>query len=258
MLVIEETYRSGIVVLGHRGAQRDAPENTLASFHEAIAQGAHGVEMDVKLSRDGHVVVMHDRTVDRTTDGVGRVADLTLSDLKTLDAGAKFNPRFVGERIPTLDEVIEAVPPPTLLNIELTNYGSIGDGLEGRVAEAVRRHNAGDRVILSSFHPLTLRAARRASSLPLALLTGFYKPLWLPNTWLAPLIPHSFLHPQADQVTPGLVARMHLKGKRMNVWIGSTANETEAAVRSIAALGVDGIITNVPGLARMAIVSGQN
>jgi len=214
--------------------------------------------MDVKLSRDGHVVVMHDRMVDRTTDGTGRVADLSLAHLKTLDAGAKFSPRFTGERIPTLDEVIVAVPPPTLLNIELTNYGTIGDGLEGRVAEAVRRHNAGDRVILSSFHPLTLRAARRASSLPLALLTGFYKPLWLPNTLLAPLIPHSFLHPQADQVTPSLVARAHRNGKRLNVWIGSGINETESDVRSVAALGIDGIITNVPGLARRAIASGQN
>lgn len=256
--MIEETYRSGIVVLGHRGALRDAPENTLASFHEAIAQRAHGVEMDVKLSRDGQVVVMHDRTVDRTTDGTGRVADLTLSDLKTLDAGAKFSPRFTGERIPTLDEVIVAVPPPTLLNIELTNYGTIGDGLEGRVAEAVHRHNAGDRVILSSFHPLTIRAARRASSLPLALLTGVFKPLWLPNDWLAPLIPHTFLHPQANQVTPGLVARLHRKGKRLNAWIGSSANETEPEVRSIAALGIDGIITNVPGLARRALASGQS
>ncbi len=252
-LVLEELYRGGVLILGHRGALRDAPENTLASFREALAQGAHGVELDSKLSRDGHVVVIHDRTVDRTTDGRGRVADLTLADLKRLDAGAWFSSRFSGECVPTLDEVVEALPPAAVLNIELTNYGTVGDGLEARVAEVVRRHRAERRVILSSFHPLTLWAARRACALPLALLTGIFNPLRVPNDWLAALVPHRLLHPHAPLVTPALVERVHRQGRRLNAWFTHDAGETEGDLQALAVLGVDGMITNAPELARGAL-----
>ena len=251
--VLEEIYRSGVLILGHRGALREAPENTLASFRKAMAQGAHGVELDSKLTRDGHVVVIHDRTVDRTTDGKGRVADLALSDLKRPDAGAWFSSRFSGEGVPTLDEVFETLPPEAILNIELTNYGTIGDGLEARVAEVVRRHQAEDRVILSSFHPLTLWAARRASAFPLALLTGIFNPLRLPNNWLAPFVPHQLLHLHAPLVTSAFVERVHRQDRRLNVWFARDAGESAGDLQSLAALGVDGFITNAPGLARGAL-----
>ncbi|HET7089154.1 MAG TPA: glycerophosphodiester phosphodiesterase family protein, partial [Anaerolineae bacterium] len=95
--------------LAHRGASAYAPENTLAAFRLAAEMGADGLEIDAKLSRDGAIVILHDATVDRTTSGSGRVSDLTLSQLKSLDAGSKFRSRFAGEHVPTLDEVIDAV-----------------------------------------------------------------------------------------------------------------------------------------------------
>src|SRR5919197_4354903 len=94
------------LVVGHRGAMGYAPENTLASFELAVEQGADVVELDVHLSRDGQVVVIHDEQLDRTTDGRGLVGDRTLDELKRLDAGSWFDPRFAGQRIPTLHEVL--------------------------------------------------------------------------------------------------------------------------------------------------------
>ena len=93
------------IIFAHRGASAYAPENTLAAFHLAVQQNADAIELDTKLSRDGHVVVIHDRTVDRTTSGTGQVNDMTLSELQELDAGSHFNATFKDEHIPTLDEV---------------------------------------------------------------------------------------------------------------------------------------------------------
>src|SRR5512135_2653183 len=118
------------LVLAHRGASLHAPENTLAAFTLAADQGADGIELDVKLTRDGSIVVMHDATVDRTTTGHGRVSDLTLSEIKALDAGSNFEPQFAQERVPLLEEVFAAVAGRLMINIELTNYASRRDGLE--------------------------------------------------------------------------------------------------------------------------------
>src|SRR5512136_1224893 len=104
--------------IGHRGASAAAPQNTLAAFRKAMELGADGVELDVQLSADGAVVVIHDFTVDKATDGTGRVAAKTLAELKALDAGSRFSPQFAGERIPTLAEVFEAIDGKLLVNVE--------------------------------------------------------------------------------------------------------------------------------------------
>ncbi|MEK7278389.1 MAG: glycerophosphodiester phosphodiesterase family protein, partial [Chloroflexota bacterium] len=106
---LDYLYPRTPAVIAHRGASAAAPENTLTAFTSAAALGADAVELDVKLSKDGVPIIMHDPTVDRTTDGRGRVADLTLAALKRLDAGAKKDAKFAGERVPTLAEVFEAV-----------------------------------------------------------------------------------------------------------------------------------------------------
>ena len=109
-------------IFAHRGASSHAPENTLAAFELAIQQNADGIELDVKLTADGHVVAIHDATVDRTTGARGRVKDLPLTDLRSLDAGSFFAPNFKAEKIPTLEDVFEAVGRRTLINVELTLY----------------------------------------------------------------------------------------------------------------------------------------
>src|SRR5512136_697214 len=112
------TRRGRLLNIAHRGASAAAPQNTLAAFRKAVELGADGVELDVQLSADGAVVVIHDFTVDKTTDGTGRVAAKTLAELKALDAGSRFSPQFAGERIPTLAEVFEAIDGKLLVNVE--------------------------------------------------------------------------------------------------------------------------------------------
>lgn len=115
----ERTYAwPGVVAVGHRGNVKDAPENTVAAFNRAIALGADLIEMDVRQTRDGHLVIMHDQSVARTTDGRGNVADLTLEEIKALDAGSWFDTRFKGERVPTFAEALDAIQGRALPDID--------------------------------------------------------------------------------------------------------------------------------------------
>src|SRR3989304_10409901 len=159
------------LIFAHRGASAYAPENTLAAFRLALEHGADGIELDAKLSADGQVVVIHDQTVDRTTDGHGRVNQLTLTQLRQLDAGFCKGAAFKGERIPTLAEVLEMLGDRLIINIELTNYDSPQDGLPEKAAELVRAGHLEQSVLFSSFLPSNLLAIRNIlPSVPLAIL----------------------------------------------------------------------------------------
>jgi glycerophosphoryl diester phosphodiesterase len=235
--------------LGHRGSPRSAPENTLASFQKAREEGADGVELDVQLSSDGQVVVIHDDAVDRTTNSQGAVKALSLEQLRQLDAGSWLDPRFVGERIPTLEEVCAWAAQDMLLNIELKNMDIRGQGIEPRVAAIVRQFGLRERVIFSSFNPFSLRRIRAcAPEFPTGLLYSGDLPLILRRAWLRP-----WLHPDALHPHLGLVNEPYLKwakgrGLRVNVWTVDTAQDMQQLV----AQKVDAIITNQPGaLARL-------
>ncbi len=234
------------LIIGHRGASAHAPENTLAAFMLAQAQGADGVELDVMRCATGEVVVIHDDTVNRTTDGEGRVRALSLAALRRLDAGN-------GERIPTLDEVITATagaPRPFLLNIEVKNYATPFDGLERLVVEVVRRHGCEDRVLFSSFNPLAVRRlAQLAPDIPRGILYHHGMPVHLREVWMAPLVPHEFRHPDIGLITPAFVAKLKAQGKRVNTW---TVNERADIVRA-ATSGVHGIIGDSPLAIREAL-----
>lgn len=121
----------------HRGAMATHPENTLPAFQAAIEAGAHMIEFDVQLTEDSELVVIHDLSVDRTTDGSGRVAGLTLAEIRQLDAGSWKSSEFKGERVPTLDEVLEIMPLNIWLNIHIKGEDEVG----ALVAEKVREHN---------------------------------------------------------------------------------------------------------------------
>jgi glycerophosphoryl diester phosphodiesterase len=138
-------------IFAHRGASAHAPENTLAAFELALAQGADGIELDAKLSADEHVVVIHDATVDRTTDRHGRVKDMSLAELRSLDAGRFFAEKYRGEKIPTLEEVFEGVGKSTFVNVELTNYDTPGDHLVEYVCVQVKKFGLQKQVMFSSF-----------------------------------------------------------------------------------------------------------
>ena len=236
--------RSRSLNLAHRGASTHAPENTLAAFQLAADQGADGIEFDAKVSRDGVVVILHDATVDRTTDGTGRVSTLSLAELKHLDAGAKFNSKFAGERIPTLEEIFDAVSDRLILNIELTNYASRDDELELKVIDLVARRNLADRVMVSSFNPLSLRKVKQAAPhIVCGLLYSPDNPIYLRQTWGAPLIPDlEARHPEYSLVDADFVRKCHARGQKVNVW---TVNEEADMWRMIEA-GVDAIMTDRP------------
>ncbi len=234
------------VIFAHRGASAHAPENTIASFELALAQQADAIELDVKLSADGYVIVHHDPTVDRTTDGKGKIKDLTLAELKKLDAGSFFSQKFRGEKIPTLEEVFETVGKHTFINVELTNYKTPGDNLVEAVCMLVKKHQMQKRIIFSSFLASNLSKAR--SYLPdvpggLLALNG------LLGSWARSFGfvfgKYQALHPYLTDTTQQEVARVHRLNRRIHVW---TVNKEED-MRRLFGWGVDGIFTDDPQLA---------
>jgi glycerophosphoryl diester phosphodiesterase len=224
------------LIIGHRGASADAPENTLAAFTLALAQNADGIEFDVQLCADGVAVVMHDDTVDRTCDGVGRVADLTLAELRQMTIAKE-------HAIPTLDEVFETLGRRALYNVELKALGVNDGGLAAAVACCVSEHGVGDRVLVSSFSPFVVRRARQAlpAAVPVAHLRE-HRPARLAHTFVRAEADH----PARGLVDESLMAWARRRGLRVNVW---TVDDPAEAARLIR-LGVHGLITNRPGALR--------
>jgi glycerophosphoryl diester phosphodiesterase len=237
------------VVFAHRGASAAAPENTLAAFKRGVEMGAPAIELDVKLSADGHVVVIHDQRVDRTTNGRGDVGKLSLEEMQALDAGSHFSPQFAGEKIPTLAEVFEEVGTKIFINVELTNYASPGDGLSERVAELVRRHAMQERVMFSSFHPLNLiRMRRLLPSVPSGLLAQQGTHGRWARGFIGRLVTPGNIHPYFDDVDQAFVQSQKTTNhpaRRIHVW---TVNDPQD-MRRLFDLGVDGIFTDYPDLA---------
>jgi len=150
--------------VAHRGASRHAPENTLAAFRMALEQGVPAVECDVRPTQDGHLVVIHDSTVDRTTNGLGVVSEMRLEALRRLDAGRWFAAEFAGERIPLLEEVLELVRGRALIQIEMKNDPTPYHGIVAQVLDTVGRQGVQDQVLVMSFDHQCMRAVRSLSS----------------------------------------------------------------------------------------------
>jgi len=236
------------VVFAHRGASAYAPENTLAAFQQALRQGAQAIEFDVKLTSDGHVVIIHDQTVNRTTNGTGQVAKLPLDALRELDAGSWLLADtvpvgyFRGEKIPTLDEVFEAVGKKLFMNIELTNYATPFDALVLKVAGIVKKHGLENRVLFSSFFPHNLmNVARLLPQVPRGQLifpgsAGSWQRAW------GRLINIQAEHPFTEDVTQKLVVDAHARGRRIHAWTVNAPDE----MRRLKRLGVDGIFSDDP------------
>jgi glycerophosphoryl diester phosphodiesterase len=237
-------------IFAHRGSSAYAPENTLAAFELALRQGADAIELDAKLSADGQVVVIHDQTVDRTTPSSGRVSDLTLAELRKMDAGSHFDIAFKGETIPTLEEVFKAVGQLAIIDIELTNYISINDHLPDKVAVLVRQYKLAQRVIFTSFNPISLfRIRRLIPEAPIGLLARQGSRGALARSWLGRLTNYQSLNPQFSDVNPKLVSKIHRKGCKVYAYI---VNQ-EKDMRELFAMGVDGVYTDDPVLAKQTL-----
>jgi glycerophosphoryl diester phosphodiesterase len=234
------------VIFAHRGASAYAPENTLAAFELALAQNADAIELDVKLSADGQVIVIHDPMVDRTTGSHGRVKDLPLQELRALDAGSSFSEKFHGEKIPTLEEVFEAVGKRTFINVELTNYNTPRDQLVETVCMLVKKCEMQKRVIFSSFFASNLSKARAyLPEVPRGLLAFD----GLLGAWARSFGfdfgKYQALHPYLSDVTPQQVQRVHRLHRRIHVWTVNAAED----MRRLFHWGVDGVFTDDPQLA---------
>ncbi|MDE3231578.1 MAG: glycerophosphoryl diester phosphodiesterase [Chloroflexota bacterium] len=230
------------ICYGHRGARGHAPENTLLAFALAFDLGADGIECDAQLSADGRLVIIHDETVNRTTNGRGAVRDLSFAALRQLDAGA-------GQRIPTLDETLALVAARGgLLNLELkaeTDAEALRVG--AAVAERLAATPADDplraRLLVSSFSlPAVEDIKRRLAWLRAAALYG-------ERTWTGPAMIERALalgaeaiHPYPRILTAETVAAAHAAGLRVNVW---TANRWQV-IRQLIAWGVDGLFSDFP------------
>lgn len=218
----------------------------MAAFELALAQGADGIELDAKLSSDGHVVVIHDATVDRTTGRHGRVKDMSLAELRTLDASTFFAEKYRREKIPTLEEVFEALGKHIFVNVELTNYNTPGDHLVESVCMLVKKFSLQKQVLFSSFFASNLSKARGLlPDVPRGLL-AFNGPLgaWARSFGFA-FGKYQALHPNLKDVTPQQVQRVHRLRRRVHVW---TVNRAED-LRRLFHWDVDAIFTDEPQLA---------
>jgi len=225
------------VVIGHRGASSYAPENTMAAFDLALQMGVRHVELDIRLTRDGHIVVIHDDTVDRTTNGFGPVMSYTLAALRELDAGSWFGSPFAGERIPTLSDVLARYKGRAHLHMEIKGHTPT---LAPRTADVVRQHGMQAQVTMTSFQDVRLEEMRAyAPELPLG---------WLVQTVTDRTIARAHelgatqLCPRADAVTLDLVHRLHSEGFVVRAW-GVT---TEELMRQVVRAGADGMTVNFP------------
>jgi glycerophosphoryl diester phosphodiesterase len=243
---LQAQYVERALVFGHQGARAYAPSNTLPSFELAAAQGADGVELDVWLSKDGHLVVIHDDTVDATTDGTGSVQDMTLAELKSLDAGTWYNPRYAGTRIPTLDEVFDTVGRRVIVNVEiktLEDNRATSNGIERTVADCITRHGLQDRVVVSSFSLATLKRFR--AIVPHVAIGFLYATFdALGDQFVRQC---EYLHPYHELLTPEYIEQ--LPPLPLNTW---TVNEPDR-MDALLEMGVRGLITDKPDVARKVV-----
>ena len=235
----------GIVVIAHRGASARAPESTRAAIRLAWTMQADMVELDVQLTADGRAVIFHDRMLDRTSTGKGVLGRRTLAELRILDAGSWFAPRFADERILLATEALRLIPPGRFINLELkaTRRRAL---LVRATVSCVTRTGRAKRTLLSSFDAGLLAELRRQhQSLARALLCHRHPAASLRRAIALGCVAW---HPHASLVTGALVRRAHAAGLRVHVW---TVDEP-ATARRLLRLGVDGLFTNRPDRIRPA------
>lgn len=235
-------------VFAHRGWSGKYPENTMLAFEKAIEIGVDGIELDVHLSKDRQIVIIHDETVDRTSNGKGYVKDMTVEELKALDASAGFKGVYGKNEIPTLREYMELVKDlPLVTNIELKTNINDYEGLPEMVYEMIKEFGLQDRIIISSFNHYSVMKMKAIAP---ELKYGFLSDSWMLETG-AYCQKHGVpcYHPLRGNCTPELVKDMKDHGLEINTF---TVN-TEEEVRRLYALGIDGIIGNYPDMTQRVL-----
>lgn len=231
------------IVLGHRGASGYAPENTLEAFKLAMDMGADGFELDVHLSKDGELVVIHDETVDRTTDGTGFVGEMTLAELKALDA-SNHKEAYKGAKIPTLAEVYDLIRDTNhIVNVEIKTDNIFYPQLEEKVLALEKEMGMEGRIVYSSFNHYTVKKIRQLA--PDAQIGMLFGDVLVEPYDYCKSLGANLLHPsQANLNVPGFAEKAKEAGLGMNVW---TVNEEEYMEKCLACGA--GIVTNYPDIA---------
>ncbi|MGB7847611.1 MAG: glycerophosphodiester phosphodiesterase family protein [Candidatus Acidiferrum sp.] len=228
-----------MLAIAHRGASGYAPENTLAAFRRAVAQGVTFIETDLHLTRDAHFVAIHDETVDRTTNGHGAVHNMTLAEVRRLDAGSWFASEFMGERIPTLEEILEfARKNDAVFYLELKPSGFWGG--EHALISALRDSSEIPRSVIISFDAAILAALRKIEP---TLMTGLLHSGEAENPFeKAVEVGARQIAMRGDLVTPNFLQQAKKRDLQVVCW---TVN-SQAHMRLLASAGVDGIMSDYP------------
>jgi glycerophosphoryl diester phosphodiesterase len=240
---LQWTGKFPVLVIGHRGFSAAAPENTQASFKKAMEVGVDMIELDVHLSKDGQVVVIHDDTLNRTTNGKGKVVSYTLNELKQLDAGSWFGSQFSGERIPTLKEVLELTHGQVLLCIELKG-GDLGQytlkDLADRSLQEVEKARMLSQVLFASFDLSAIERIREKNpGIPVALI---YSKSWSSPQEVTGGRPIPVLSFRGTVLTQTNASKARQQGIKVLVWTLNTEEHMEHFLK----MGVDGIVTDYP------------
>lgn len=238
-----------VQVIAHRGYSKVAPENTLSAFQAALDAGVDAVELDVRITKDEQLVVMHDEEVGRTTDGEGPVDEMTLEQLKSFDAGGWFGPQFKGEKIPTLDEALALIKGRANVLVEIKSRNS--KRTPELVAESLIRHGMTDQAMVISFYEMPMYKSREL--LPRTSTGALIAPMLSPTNRAHSMRASAALafHKNVQRRT---VETAHAAGLRVNVW---TVNEAEA-MKAMVKSGVDGIITDDVALLKTVLETEFN
>ena len=232
-----------VTAIAHRGASSYAPENTFAAFDLAVDMGIEEIELDVQFTSDSHIIVIHDDTLDRTTDSSGEVSALILEEIQLLDAGTWFDERFSGEKIPTLDQVFDRYKDDFRFHIEIKLKKS--KGLVSRVFDLIRKYGLAEQTTITSFWKQWLIESRRyAPEIP----TGWLVPMGDESKWDDSIIEEALqegftqLCPRANLVSASLVRSLHDNGFNVRCW----GVYDEELMIKVAESGVDAMTLNFP------------
>lgn len=233
-------------IFAHRGASGHFPENTMLAFEKGIEAGADGIELDVQLTKDGRIVVIHDERLNRTTSLKGFVKDTAYDVIKTANAAAGHDQAYSDLKVPLLEDVLSwAVKKDFLINIELKNSVIRYEGMEEKVLEAVKRFNIEERVILSTFnHESVALCARLAPHIERAVLTADV--LYQPDQYIAS-IPATGYHPKLN--SPGATDEVLKKMRSSSIKVRPYTVNRPEDMKHLIELGADGMFTDFPAKA---------
>jgi glycerophosphoryl diester phosphodiesterase len=231
------------IIIAHRGFSARYPENTLIAFEKAMQAGAQGVEFDVWKCGSGEVVVTHNRELELLTGQNGDVEKFSLRDLKKMDFGGFKGSQFLGEKIPTLEEVLDLVGALPLINVEIKSHRIRSQGIERNLIQILRRRNLLQRTIISSFNPIVLfRLKHLEPEVKIGLLFHQDSQIPLRRAWVAPLLQPFSLHPAKELISAQLVGKAHQKKQKVIAWTINNNHYLDLCVD----MGVDGLITDDP------------